>query len=185
MMGPAEKLVVRYADGRLLKGYSYDFTAGRRRFHVFSASDASGEPAPILLSELKAVFFVRAFAGNRQYAEKKRFADGARFPGRRVEITFQDGEVLVGATNDDDDLCGRPGIFFTPADPASNNLRVYAVSGAIRRIRSLPVDRPTAMPVRTTRPQPQPPPPLPKRVLAWLRQPILLPRPRLRRRTSP
>src|SRR5262245_7301071 len=127
MIGPAGKIVVRYADGRLVKGYTYDF-AGRGRFHVFSTPDASSDPTPVAVAELKAVFLVRDFAGNARYQERKKFAAAAPPPGRLVEITFKDGEVLVGSTQSE--TVGGPGILLTPADPASNNLRVYAVATA-------------------------------------------------------
>jgi hypothetical protein len=187
MIGPPGKVVARYLNGTLIKGYSYDFAPGRRRFHIFSARDASAAPTPVLLSDLKALFFVRDFVGNAAYHERKRFAPGARSAGRRVQVVFQDNEVLVGST--DGDLSSRPGLFVTPADPASNNIRVYAVTTAIRQVRYLPADRPPdtagrtrgVQPVRTRVVQP----PLPKRLLAWLRQPIPLPRLRPRRRVSP
>jgi hypothetical protein len=180
MIGPPGKVVARYVNGTLIKGYSYDFAPGRRRFHIFSASDASLAPTPVLLSDLKAVFFVRDFIGNAAYHERKSFAPGERSAGRRVHVVFRDNEVLVGST--DGDLSSLPELFVTPADPASNNIRVYAVSTAIRQVRYLRADRPapaTAVRARVV------PPPLPKRLLAWLRQPIRLPRLHPRRRVSP
>jgi hypothetical protein len=167
MIGPGAKIVVRYADGKLVKGYTFDFAPGRRCFHVFTARDASSDPIPIQLSELKAVFLVREFAGNAQYSERKSFADGARPPGRRIEITFKDGEVLVGSTRDA--IESRPGLWFTPADPVSNNLGVYAVSEAVRRIRPLPAEEPTRTPAGSPRHEAA----LPSGLLAWLRQPVL------------
>jgi hypothetical protein len=180
MIGPPGKVVARYVNGTLIKGYSYDFAPGRRRFHIFLARDASVAPTPVLLSDLKAVFFVRDFVGNARYNERKRFAPGERSAGHRVRVVFGDNEVLVGST--DEDLSSRPGLYVTPADPASNNIRVYAVSTAIRQVRSLPADRPapaTAVRAHVVKP------PLPKRLLAWLRQPIRLPRLQPRRRVSP
>jgi len=178
MIGPAARVVVRYADGRLVKGYTYDFETGRRRFHVFATLDASPDPTPVLVGELKAVFLVRDLAGNARYNERKRFSDTAPPPGRRVEITFKDGEILVGSTRCD--IAAGSGVFLIPADPASNNLRVYAVATAIRRIRDLPIGHPTALPARTARQRP----PLPQRALAWLLQPLMRPRLRLRHRPS-
>jgi Family of unknown function (DUF6982) len=177
MIGPAAKVVVRYADGRLVKGYTYDFE-GRGRFHVFPTLDASSDPTPVLVAELKAVFLVRDLVGNARYDERKRFSDTAPPPGRRVEITFKDGEVLVGSTRCD--IGGGPGVFLVPADPASNNLRVYAVATAIHRIRDLPVGHPTALPAGTAGRRPR----LPQRALAWLQQPLMQPGPRLQRGPS-
>jgi hypothetical protein len=177
MMGQAGKVIVRYADGRLVKGYTYDFD-GRGCFHVFPTLDASSDPIPVVVAELKAVFQVRDFAGNARYQERKTFAKTARPPGRLIEITFKDGEVLVGSTRCETN--GGPGILLTPADPASNNLRVYAVVGAIRGIRDLQVDDPAALPARKAPKQRQ----LPQRALAWLLQPLTRPRVWLQRRPT-
>jgi Family of unknown function (DUF6982) len=164
MIGPAAKIVVRYADGRLVKGYTYDFE-GRGSFHVFPTPDASSDPTRVLVAELKAVFLVRDFAGNARHNERKKFSDTVPPPGRQVEITFKDGEVLVGSIQSE--TPSRAGVFLTPADPASNNLRVYAVATAIRRIQDLPVD-PDASPAGASGRRP----PIPQRALAWLLQPL-------------
>jgi hypothetical protein len=179
MMGPAAKVVARYANGTLIKGYTYDFAPGRRRFHVFSARDASADPTLVLLSDLKALFFVRDFVGNAKYDERKAFVTSERRVGRRVHVIFKDMEVLVGST--DGDISSTPGLFVTPADPASNNIRVYAVSTAVSQVRYMPADRPPTIPARA----PVAKPPLPKRLIAWLLRPIPLSRPRLYRRQSP
>jgi hypothetical protein len=175
VIGPPGKVVARYVNGTLLKGYSYDFAPGRRRFHIFSARDASAAPTPVLLSELKAVFFVRDFIGNAAYHERKRFAANEHPAGRRVHVVFHDHEVLVGST--DGDPSSGSGFLVTPADPASNNIRVYAVSSAIREIRYLRADRLVDRPVRGR----VAPPPAPRRLLAWLGQPIPWHRLRLHR----
>ena len=66
-------------------------------------------------SQLKAVFFVRDFAGNADYVEQRSFDSAVE--GRRIEVTFGDDEVLVGLT-----LAYRTdglGFFLTPADSAA------------------------------------------------------------------
>lgn len=129
------KLVARYLDCRVLKGHSDDFRPDRRWFHLRLLGSAQ-PPALVHLSDLKALFFVRDFAGDPRYQERKTFGETARPVGRRIEVLFHDGELLVGST-----LTGylpeRPGFFFTPADPRSNNLRVFAASGAIRAVHYL------------------------------------------------
>lgn len=130
------KIVVRYADGRLLKGYSRDFYPNKPHFHLFSAdAGLSGKAVEVQISDLKAVFFVRDFAGAPSYNERKEFAEGERPPGRKVEVTFKDGEVLVGSTLGYDPH--RQGFFFIPADPKSNNLKVFAVATAVTKVHFL------------------------------------------------
>ena len=129
------KVVARYLDGRLVKGYTFDFGPTQSRFHIFAEPSASGTSTPVFARDLKALFFVRDFAGDpaRQ--------DGQKFPprdvaGGHVEVRFHDGEVIVGTV--DGPTADAPGFFLVPADPGSNNLRVYVVAAATRAIYPLP-----------------------------------------------
>ena len=88
-----------------------------------------------MVKELKALFFVQDFGGNAQYNERKNYEDEEKPQGRKVEVTFTDGEVLVGSTMGYDP--NRPGFFLFPADPKSNNRRIFAVSSAVKAVRYL------------------------------------------------
>jgi hypothetical protein len=77
------------------------------------------------------VFFVRDFAGNPGYVERTDTGDLRH--GRRIEVTLNDDEVLVGRT-----LSYRAdgnGFFVFPADPLANNIRVFVVSSSVRQVR--------------------------------------------------
>jgi hypothetical protein len=88
----------------------------------------------IIVNDLKAVYFVRDFAGDPQYRERKKFLDGEKPPqGRKVEVTFKDGEMLVGTTLGYDPH--RSGFFIFPVDPQGNNLRVFAVVKSVAKVR--------------------------------------------------
>ncbi len=123
-------LVVRYADGTVLKGYSADFDPEKPSFHLVPTEyDQGDEGIEVRVKDLKAVFFVRRFEGDPDYNESKDLY-AARPPGtRKVTVEFEDGEVLVGYTTGYDP--SRPGFFFSPLDPRSNNLRVFAVFAAV------------------------------------------------------
>ena len=130
------KLVVHYADGRVIKGYAHDFYPNKPTFHLFpAAAEPSGRPIEVRIKDLKAVCFVRDFAGDDFFNEPKKFVEGEQPLGRKVEVTFVDGRVLVGTTLGYDPR--RPGFFFIPADPQSNTLRVFAVAQAVRDVRYL------------------------------------------------
>jgi hypothetical protein len=129
------KIVARYVDGRAIKGLSQDFFPNKDRFHVYSADQPSGQTVEVWIKELKAVFFVRDFVGNSQYNERKEYIQGEKPSGRKIEVTFRDGEVLVGTTLGYDP--NRPGFFVFPADPKSNNIRVFAVTTALKKVRYL------------------------------------------------
>jgi hypothetical protein len=78
---------------------------------------------------------VKDFTGNRAYYERKEFTAGQQLSGRKVEVTFADGEVIVGSVLGYDPR--RLGFFVTPADPQSNNLRVFVISTAVSKFRYL------------------------------------------------
>lgn len=128
------KVVIHYSDGRIAKGYTNNFFPNRPAFHFQPVeTDVGGKAVEIMVRDLKAVFFVKDFAGNPAYNERKDF-DGKKPPaGRKVEVTFTDGETLVGSTLGYDP--GRPGFFITPPDAQSNNLRVFVVSSAVSGFR--------------------------------------------------
>jgi hypothetical protein len=161
------KAVARYADGRLIKGYTYDFHPARPRFHVFPDPSVVESPTRVVLEDLKAVFFVRDHAGDARYNERKHFLRGEQPGPRHVEVAFRDGEVLVGIA--EDFKPGGAGFFLTPVDPRSNNLRVFVVDRAMRGVRFLGAVEPVR---RATRSRPEKPAPrplsLPRRLLAWL-----------------
>jgi len=125
-------VVVRFSDGRVLKGTTQDFKPAGRRFHLIAAE--GGTPTAVPMDSLKAVFFVRDLQGSKARSKPKGFiAAPAESPqGRKIAVLFRDDELLCGYT-----LAWsaeREGFFLTPADGEGNNLRVYVVSAAAAKI---------------------------------------------------
>ena len=164
------KVVARYADGRLVKGYTFDFAPANPRFHVFSHPAASGPSTQVLVRELKAVFFVRDLVGNPARQDSQKFPPG-QVSNPHVEVRFRDGEVMLGTA--DSPATESHGFFLIPADPESNNLRVYVVAAATRVIYPLSAPARPAPAAAQVRPD-RPPaggtgtPLLPGRLLSWL-----------------
>ena len=130
------KIVARYLDGRMTKGFTQDFAFNKPGFHIFPTEAVNPqESVEILLRDLKGVYFVRDFGGRADYDDRKQYPPGERPSGRVVEVTFIDGEILVGSTLGYDPK--RPGFFVFPADPKSNNTRVFALSKAVLLVRYL------------------------------------------------
>jgi hypothetical protein len=129
------KVVVHYADGNVIKGFTGDFSPNKDLFHLFPATDPTGEASEVLMKDLKAVFFVRDFTGDAQYNEQKIFLEGVKGHGRKLEAKCIDEELLVGWTLGYDPK--RKGFFVFPADPNSNNIRVFIVSSAVKKFRYL------------------------------------------------
>ena len=131
-MEPA-KIVARFLQGGIIKGYTQNFFPDQPIFHVRPvAPEVSDDLIEVQMKDLKAIFFVRDFLGNRLYKEEKTLPRGAKIPGRRVEITFKDKEMMIGSVMDYDPK--RPGFFLFPTDPYSNNLKVFVVSLTVDKV---------------------------------------------------
>jgi Family of unknown function (DUF6982)/PilZ domain len=127
-----QKVVARFNDGRIVCGYTNDFHPSKTQLHL-SPNPRHGESTLIPLSQLKALFFVREFAGNPTLVETKVFSEAPK--GRKMEVTFHDNEVIIGST-----LSYRGvgnGFFLQPADPRSNNLRVFVTAAGLQQARFL------------------------------------------------
>ena len=119
------KAVVAFLDGRRLKGYVYNFSAQKDRFRLFLEKDTlQREGTDVLMKELKAIFFAKDFIGNSEYTESQVLT--SQNGCRKAEVTFHDGEKIAGTTD-----AYNPqeiGFFLVPADPRSNNLRVFVIT---------------------------------------------------------
>jgi hypothetical protein len=128
------RIVARYRDGRVRKGYTENFFPNKPKFHLRPQSaSGSGDSEEVHLNDLKAVFFVRDFVGDRVYKERKTLPEGEKARGRILEVTFTDGELLVGTTMGYDSK--RPGFFIFPVDSKSNNMKIFVVSAAVKNAR--------------------------------------------------
>jgi hypothetical protein len=127
------KVVARFADGRVVKGSTSDFSPMKDTFHVAAVDAAPGsKPLRILTRDLKAVFFVKDFVGRPEYQPHQDFDPERLVTGRKIKVVFKDGEVLVGTTQGYQP--DRPGLFMVPADSDSNIERCYIVAVATQEI---------------------------------------------------
>ena len=126
------QVVVRYKDGRVLKGTTVDFAPNRTTFTLSQEPPAAGGPVEIRVDELKAVFFVQSFQGNREYREQKLRAPEGKI-GRRYLLTFTDGETMRGTALGVN--LSRNGFLLFPSDPGSNNKRIFVMHSAVKELR--------------------------------------------------
>ena len=138
------KVIAHFRDGTLLKGTTLDFFPSKGSFHLLSEN---GEVHDIMLDRLKAVFFVRSFEGNPERQERRGFFT-RHLQGKKVMIEFEDGEVMFGYTLSYSTR--GHGFFVFPGDPQSNNIKVFIVHAATRRVkvRTLPTNYSTQNPSR-------------------------------------
>lgn len=125
------QVVARFIDGRLIKGTSLDVDPAKPACHIRTPE---GAVYTVELSEIKALFFVKSLAGDAKHDEATQLQpeDRRQFGSALIELTFQDGERMVGLTN----RATPKGNFFyvLPVDPRSNNIRVLVNRAALKSI---------------------------------------------------
>jgi hypothetical protein len=77
------------------------------------------------------VFFVHDLEGNPAHSVSED-AEDPSLRGRRITVTFVDGEVLRGVTLGYSQ--NAPGFFVSPLDGTSNNAKIFVLAGAIRHV---------------------------------------------------
>lgn len=126
------RIVVRYADGSVLKGSTSDFSADRGVFHLVPTDLGAAKSIEVKIADLKAVFFVRDLEGDSARVDHQDHEQVRGGGGRKIRVRFKDGELLVGTTAGYDR--GRQGFFVVPADTSSNNERCFVVTAATAEI---------------------------------------------------
>lgn len=141
-----EKVVLRFLDGRIIKGHIRDFSETSEELIL---QELDSDVVRVLKCDiLKAIFFVRSFEGDSRYNEKKSY--GLRKPrGRRTFIKFLDNEYMVGFLDGDlpwdkgfflnrHAVYDRKGFFLLPADEGVNNIRVFIFVHAVKDVTVVP-----------------------------------------------
>jgi hypothetical protein len=127
------KVIARFADGRMVKGTTADFSPTKDIFHLSpEAAAAEAKPLEVSTKDLKALFFVKDFTGDRKHIARNEFDPSHPPAGRRIKVVFNDGEILLGTTTGYQP--GRPGFFVVPADADSNAERCYVVAAATQNV---------------------------------------------------
>ena len=124
------KVVANCKDNTVKKGTTRDFFPNKTHFHL---EEMNGEVSEISIEDLKAVFFVKDFEGNKTH--QYNYDDDIPGGGKKIKVRFFDGETVVGYT-----LAYSPdrqGFFLTPADLQGNNERVFVVTSATEKIEFL------------------------------------------------
>ncbi|MFG0252164.1 MAG: DUF6982 domain-containing protein [Phycisphaerales bacterium JB038] len=126
--------MARFKDGRVLKGTSLDIDPNKPTFHVRAPGAAAEQ---VRLEDLKALFFVRSLEGDPQRDDATEADPGdPRLRGSTlVELTFADGERIVGMTNRYPP--NRAYFYVVPVDAASNNVRILINRAAVTEHRPL------------------------------------------------
>lgn len=133
--GGGSPVVARFLDGRVLKGTTQDFGPAKPLFHLSVRGEAAARAMPVPIGALKALFFVKSFTGNKHHVEDLD-VDKAKGQGRKIVVTFADGEVVAGVTTGYSP--DKPGFFVIPVDPESNNARIFVVAASVKKVEWAP-----------------------------------------------
>ena len=119
----SKKLVVRFINGDVLKGMSNDFSPNCLTFNLVTRK---GELVNIDTDQLKAVFFVTCYEGNRSHLDH--YNELLSTGGLIIKVTFYDGECITCATHNYSER--GQGFFMTPTDPESNSKSIFVFRAA-------------------------------------------------------
>ena len=124
------KIVVHFLDGTLVRGWSPDLFPNKATFHV--ADWESDQMREVRLADLKGVFFVKEFAPAPKHRQRRYDVERPGL-GRRVRVTFRDGEVVEGYTNGYSPE--RLAFFVFPPDAEDNTDRMLVVTKATAEVK--------------------------------------------------
>ncbi|MEW6109342.1 MAG: hypothetical protein AB1632_09295 [Nitrospirota bacterium] len=139
------KAVLRFNNGNLLKGYLKEFSPNMSELTFHEAG--TEKIIKVDVDELKAIFFVKSFEGDRGHKEKKSYGI-SRAKGHRVFIKFNDGESLIGFL--EGDVPWNRGFFLSkhnkeikgfilfPVDLDSNNIKVFVIASSVKDVTVVP-----------------------------------------------
>lgn len=133
----SNQVVARFRDGRLIKGICLDVDPNKPTCHV---RPPGAKVTDVKLADLKALYFVKTFDGNSKHHEGSAFDAGDRRSAgsTKVQVTFEDGEQVVGFTNRFPP--NRSHYFVVPVDLKSNNVRILVNSAAVKKIEAVALE---------------------------------------------
>lgn len=145
-MNITNKAVLRFIDGKILKGYLKEFSSDT---DVVTLQETETNTVfTVNFDQLKAIFFVKSFEGNRDHREKKSYGI-TKQKGQKIFIKFTDNEDLVGFLDgplpwkkgyflSKNEGAAIKGFFILPVDPNSNNIKVFVVSSSVIDVTVMP-----------------------------------------------
>jgi hypothetical protein len=135
------QVVGKYRDGRLIRGYTNDFSPSSPYLHISPAPYAEGS-AFVSMINLDALFFGRdAPPINGEDAEPSG-PDVVPAGGRKVAVPLPNGTEMIGSARSY--TRSSRGFFVESLDGDSGTLRVFVTAGGVRSIRFVEAEGGTA-----------------------------------------
>jgi small nuclear ribonucleoprotein (snRNP)-like protein len=135
-----KKIVVKYQNGEIIKGWVEDFQPDRETFIFYPLVEYGQEKLEINFDPLKAVFFVKDFIGDKNYKKVRTFDVEFKITPsqRKLIVNFKDGENLYGTSHSY--VRYKVGFFVYPVDPKDNSDRIFVVRSAVESIRLIKIE---------------------------------------------
>src|SRR5215831_17602078 len=125
------KVIARKTSGEILKGYMEVVPEGHEHSTI-TLTSLTEQRIEISKRELKALFFVKKFSGNKEYSEIRFFETQPKIDGLWVRVTFYDNETIEGIVSNTIRFLMDDGFYLKPPDPNSNNRFMYVVKEALK-----------------------------------------------------
>jgi hypothetical protein len=129
-MDEKRKVILRKLNGEVLKGY-IEGTPDLLTADQLTITSLTEEKIQIAKRDVKALFFVRKFSGNKEYSEVKFFESQPRIDGLWVRLHFFDTESIEGIVANTIKFLVEDGFYLKPPDPNSNNRLMFVVKSAL------------------------------------------------------
>ena len=128
------KVAVHFKDGSIKKGTTQNFSANNVSFHLLTSD---GQTLVVKMEELKAMFFVKDYLGNKLSKDVNKISRSniQAGTGRMIRVTFSDDEMIVGYSAGYSP--NRQGFFVIPADQEGNNERFFVITSATKKVEIL------------------------------------------------
>ena len=91
-----------------------------------------GKQRTFKVQQIKAVFFVKDFDGDPEYAEVKFMTKEPNRSTIWARVQFQDGEIQEGKIPNNVELLNEPGFFLWPLDRDTNNELIYVSKACLK-----------------------------------------------------
>ncbi len=127
-----QQVVGKYRDGRLIRGYTSDFSPMNPYLHISPTPQAEGSEF-VSMMNLDALFFGRDARRADVEDVEPSGPDIVPANGRRVAVPLPNGTEIVGSARSYSR--NAAGFFVESFDEASGTFRVFVTAGGIRSVR--------------------------------------------------
>ena len=126
------QVVGKYRDGRLIRGYTNDFSPMNPYLHIFPTPHAERSEF-VSMVQLDALFFGRDARDAAEEIDEPAGPDLVPAQGRKVAVPLPNGTEMIGAARSYSR--SSSGFFVESLDEESGTPRVFVTAGGVRSIR--------------------------------------------------